>query len=188
MAETDWTPILKGIRYGDPDAWLDFWEHFHRPMRAIIARQFPRLQVSEGARDVVSEALLQIIRTVRAGASIVPSRLPGYVATACRRQAIHHLRGDNNLESLDYLSPDREPFSPEPSIESKLLSVDPLERLQKTIHRLRPSDRNLLLCLYEREESFQTLAQRDGTTVGNIRQRKRRALARLTDALNGWAA
>jgi RNA polymerase sigma factor (sigma-70 family) len=188
MAETDWTSILEGIRYGDSDAWLDFWEHFHRPMRAIIARQFPRLQVAEEARDVVAEALLQIIHTVRRGANIVPARLPGYVLTACRRQAIHELRHICRLESIESLPPKLKLISPEPSIESKLLSVDPLERLQKTIRRLRPSDRNLLLGLYEREESFKTLAQRDGTTVGNIRQRKRRALARLTDALNGWAA
>jgi RNA polymerase sigma factor (sigma-70 family) len=188
MAETDWTPILEGIRYGDSDAWLHFWEHFHRPMRAIIARQFPRLQVSEGARDVVSEALLQVIRNVRHGASIVPSRLPGYVTTTCRRTALLELRKARHLTSLDYLPPESEPLSPEQSIESRLASVAPLERLGWSMGRLLPSDRNIILGFYERDESLRQIATSYGTSVRYIQQKKHRAMRRLRIAYHGWAA
>jgi hypothetical protein len=106
MEGANFPALLDGLRRGDPKSWIEFDYCFHRPMLSAMARQFPSLQSSEAARDVVSTALQRIVRQVRHGAVIDPARLSGYVLTTCTREAIKEFRYRTRLLSLETCLPD----------------------------------------------------------------------------------
>jgi RNA polymerase sigma factor (sigma-70 family) len=179
MEGANWRVILDGLRDGDPESWVEFDAHFHRQMLSAMARQFPRLQSSEAARDVVSTALQKIVRQIRNGNTIDPVRLPGYVLTTCIREAIKEFCYRTRLLSLETCLPDCQLIYSDISAEDYIIRKEQVALLKRAMRRLLPSERQLLIGFYFRGESLKQLAAQRGASLGSIQVRKKRVLMRL---------
>jgi RNA polymerase sigma factor (sigma-70 family) len=185
MEGANFPALLDGLRRGDPKSWIEFDYCFHRQMLSAMARQFPSLQSSEAARDVVSTALQRIVRQVRHGAVIDPARLSGYVLTTCTREAIKEFRYRTRLLSLETCLPDCQLIYSDVSAEDRILQKEQSALLKRALKQLLPSERQLLIGFYFDGESLKQLAAQRGTSLGSIQVRKKRVLLRLRQVFRG---
>jgi DNA-directed RNA polymerase specialized sigma24 family protein len=73
-------------------------------------------------------------------------------------------------------------------MEDHILLKDQISCLRKAMKRLLPSERQLLTDFYFRGVSLLQLAAQRGTSIGSIKQRKRRGMLRLRQAFKAMGA
>ena len=155
----------------------------------LAARFAPRIRLyglrhlrdAEAAQDLVQEVLVTTLAALRAGRLAEPDRLASFVLGTCRMTVANLRRGERRRARLlgefgDALVPAPEPGPAAGSMLDR-------ERLAECLRRLSGRDRTVVVLTFYGERSGEEIARELGTTAGNVRVLRHRALARLHDCL-----
>jgi RNA polymerase sigma factor (sigma-70 family) len=134
----------------------------------------------ELAREVGQDVMLAVLCALRDGRLRDPDNLPGFVYGTARNQLQDRLRR-RAREKLDPLLPDFEPPHLDPTYED----AEQLARAHRAIDGLEPVDRRILLMTLVDGLKPQAIAQSLGLSGEVVRQRKTRAVRKLTEFING---
>jgi RNA polymerase sigma-70 factor (ECF subfamily) len=158
-----------------------------REVEAELCRRFaPRarlfglrhLRSEAAAVDLAQAVLLRVLEALRAGRLREPERLGAFVLSACRQGVVDAVRAERRRAAA------RERFAPElapapaelPYVAG--LGLD-LERLRGCVERLAARARTVVALSFYAERSGEEVAEELGTTPGNVRVIRHRALAQL---------
>jgi RNA polymerase sigma-70 factor, ECF subfamily len=140
-----------------------------------------RLRDQAAAQDLVQEVLVTTLEALRAGRIEQPERLASFVLGACRMTVANQRRGEQRRARL--LAQFAHDLAPSmPSSGSALLDRD---RLADCLEGLPTRDRTVVALTFYLEQSADEIARELGTSAGNVRVLRHRALARLHDCLEG---
>ena len=140
-----------------------------------------RLRDSAAAQDLVQEVLVTLLEALRAGRIQQPDRLASFVLGACRMTIANQRRGEQRrARLLAEFAQDLE-AAPGPAADSRL----DRDRLADCLGRLPARDRTVVALTFYAERSADEIARELGTSSGNVRVLRHRALGRLQDCLEG---
>ncbi|NKQ55064.1 sigma-70 family RNA polymerase sigma factor [Amycolatopsis sp. K13G38] len=175
MTETDIGELLTRALGGDQAAWRSLV----RGLSALvlhIARSY-RLGDAD-AHDICQNTWLTLAQ--RSSALRDPAKLPGWLATTARRQALRTI----SAARREIPSDGHDAVGPLPSPEHAVLSSERDRVLWRAVGTLPERDRTLIRLLATQPELTHTqLAQRIGVAPGTIGPLRRRTLDRLRRAL-----
>ncbi|HZO15430.1 MAG TPA: sigma-70 family RNA polymerase sigma factor [Polyangiaceae bacterium] len=135
------------------------------------------LRNAQSAADLTQLVLLSVIEALREGRIADPERLGAFVLSTCR-----HLVWDEN-RAVTRQTRLRETIGAEATAaEPTTASID-LLRLEQCVRELPRREQRVVLLTYGEEWSSERIAAELGTTAGNVRVLRHRALARLTDCM-----
>ena len=138
-----------------------------------------RLRDHAAAQDLVQEVLVTTLEALRRGRIEQPERLASFVLGACRMTVANQRRGEQRRARLlaqfaDDLAP------PSDSSGGSVLDRD---RLAECLEGLPIRDRTVVALTFYLERGAEDIARELGTSPGNVRVLRHRALARLHDCL-----
>ncbi|TNC28515.1 RNA polymerase sigma factor [Amycolatopsis alkalitolerans] len=175
MTEFDFGELLGRAAGGDETAW----RVLVRALSALvlgIARSY-RLGEAD-ALDVCQNTWLKLAQV--SGGLRDPARLPAWLATTARRQALHTLTASRR----EVPCVDQDPAEPERSAEHALLDAERDRVLWQAVERLPDRHRELIhLLAGDARLTHAELAVKLGIPPGSIGPLRRRALDRLRRAL-----
>jgi RNA polymerase sigma factor (sigma-70 family) len=169
--------LLIRARQGDQDAWSELVDRLS-PMVWSIARGF-RLDHAS-ATDVAQTVWLKLVDNLDRIED--PERLPGWMATTCRREALRVANQNKWTIPSDF-----EFDLPDPtySVESAVVEEEESAAVRKAFDSLDASDQLLLrLVVLEPSLSYQEISEITGRPVGSLGPTRARALTRLRQALD----
>ena len=155
----------------------EFCERYAARVERYARRQLRDAQV---ARDLTQSVLLEVIAAMRSGRIADPARLGGFVLATCRHLCWDENRGASRDKRLAQALGSDEPSIPE----SAVTEVDRL-RLEECVRRLPEREQKVVLLTYCEEAASDFIAEALGTTTGNVRVLRHRALARLAACVQG---
>jgi RNA polymerase sigma factor (sigma-70 family) len=139
------TDLVTRARNGDQRAWNDLVERY-APLVWSVCRKY---QLSRAdAEDVHQTVWLQLVRRLEAIRD--PAALPGWLATATRRECVRVLRAARRPHAAEYV-PDAETI-PDPrsrTVEQELLEAERHAALREALARLPPGCQRLIGKLIE---------------------------------------
>jgi RNA polymerase sigma factor (sigma-70 family) len=142
-----------------------------------------RLRSFADAEDVAQETIRRAIQALQAGRIEKPESLPSFLfQTAlhvCQRRYRSAGREVKALRRFGASSPESAPDDPLGS----LLSEERRAAVREALARLEPEDREILTLTYAEALRSAEIAGRLGTSEGNVRVRRHRALGRLARLL-----
>ena len=135
------------------------------------------LRDEQAAADLVQQALMIAIESVRAGKVREPEKLASFVLGICRMLVLEIRRGGKRRERLleQYLPPVS--TFPEPAPD--------LDRLAECLGGLAERERSVIVMTFYEEHRSETLAVALGLSNENIRVIRHRALGRLRKCMTG---
>lgn len=170
--------LLVKTRNGDREAWDALVEQMS-PLIWSITRNF-RLDHAT-AKDVAQTVWVRLIEN--RDRIVDPDRLPGWIATTCRREAMDALRRQRRAIPSD-LSFDVEDTGS--SVEQVVLDGEDHREVMTAFATLDESDQELLrLLTIEPALSYQEISEVTGRPVGSLGPTRARALERLRKAMEG---
>jgi RNA polymerase sigma-70 factor (ECF subfamily) len=140
-----------------------------------------RLRDHAAAQDLVQEVLMTTLQALRAGRIEEPDRLASFVLGACRMTVVNLRRGEQRRAQL--LAQFGDDLAPAPD-GSSVPRLDH-DRLGDCLAGLPPRDRAVVALTFYLDRSADEIARELGTSAGNVRVLRHRALARLHDCLEG---
>ena len=138
-----------------------------------------RLRNHAAAQDLVQEVLVTTLEALRAGRIEQPERLASFVLGACRMTVVNLRRGEQRRARL--LARFADDLAPAWS-SSGASTVDHA-RLADCLAGLPIRDRTVVALTFYMDRSAEEIARELGTSPGNVRVLRHRALARLHDCL-----
>lgn len=170
--------LLRRAESGDQSAWDALVERFGQ-MVWNVARSF-RLD-EPTAKDVSQTVWLKLIENVSRIED--PERLPGWLATTCRREAIRVSRLRQRTIPTDFefdLVDEAEP------LETLLIEDEENSRLIAAFRRLSEACRHLLrLLTVEPALSYEEISGITGRPIGSLGPTRARCIARLKAIMGG---
>jgi RNA polymerase sigma factor (sigma-70 family) len=169
--------LLTKAREGDQDAWNELVDRMS-PMVWSIARGF-RLDHA-AATDVAQTVWLKLIENLDRIED--PERLPGWMATTCRREALRVANQNKRTipSDFEFDLPDLTY-----SVESAVVEEADSAAVRSAFDTLDADDQLLLrLVILEPSLSYQEISQITGRPVGSLGPTRARALTRLRRALD----
>lgn len=163
------------------DAERAFCERYAPRVRRYAERH---LRDRDAASDLVQEVLVVALGAMRARRIEQPERLGSFVLTTCRHRVWDENRAAarrQRLAAAEGASPERVAAAP------PVLEIDAL-RLEKCARRLGAREQSVVLLSYCEDWSADRIAAALGTTAGNVRVIRHRALAHLAACLEGAEA
>jgi RNA polymerase sigma-70 factor (ECF subfamily) len=138
-----------------------------------------RLRDRAAAQDLVQDVLVTTIEALRAGRVQQPDRLASFVLGTCRMTVANQRRGERRRGQLlaqfaRDLVPAMEP----------LAGPAERDRLADCLGQLPDRDRTVVVLTFYAERGADDIAVELGTSAGNVRVIRHRALARLQDCLD----
>jgi len=132
------------------------------------------LREEDAARDLVQDVLLLVIEKLREGSVREPDRIGSFILGTCRMLADGRRRTERRREHLRtaYLTaPVVEPDEEAGGME--------LDRVESCMRRLAERERMVVLLTFYAEQPSDVVARTLGTSPGNVRVIRHRALERL---------
>ncbi len=139
-----------------------------------------RTQDRELANDVGQEVMMAVISALREGRVRDPDNLPGFVYGTARNQMQERLRR-RAKEKLDPILPGFDL----PHLDPPYEDAEQLERANRAIDALEPADRRILLMTLVDGLKPQAIARSLGLSGDVVRQRKVRAIKKVTEWIRG---
>lgn len=140
-----------------------------------------RLGDHAAAQDLVQEVLMTTLQALRAGRIEQPERLASFVLGACRLTVVNQRRGEQRrAQLLAQFAHDLAPVLDEAG--APRLDDD---RLTDCLAGLPVRDRTVVALTFYLDRSTDEIARELGTSAGNVRVLRHRALGRLRDCLEG---
>jgi RNA polymerase sigma factor (sigma-70 family) len=173
MANTGVGQLLQHAAAGDRDAWNSLVERYSRLVWSVV-RSFGMDDAT--AADVSQTVWLRLVE--HAGRIRDPERLPGWLATTARREALRVIRGQRRQQPAEFVADMADPSMPLPD---ELLLDDELTRTVFTAFRdLSASCQQLLrLLTAEPRLDYVTIAGLINRPVGSIGPTRARCLSQL---------
>lgn len=161
---------VSASRGADREAEAELCRRFAPRIRLYGLR---RLGGEAGAADLVQDVLVVVLDRLRRGALREPERLGSFVLGTCRHAVRDRRRGAARREALlGRFGGDLAPAEAAPAT----LDVD---RLDRCLEGLPARERAVLQLTFYAERSGEEIARELGTTTGNVRVVRHRAVARL---------
>jgi RNA polymerase sigma factor (sigma-70 family) len=169
--------LLIKARDGDQDAWSELVDRMS-PMVWSIARGFQLDHAT--ATDVAQTVWLKLVDNLDRIDD--PERLPGWMATTCRREALRVADARKRVipSEFEFDLPD-----PTYSVESAVVEEEEVAAVRNAFDSLDADDQLLLrLVVLEPSLSYQEISQITGRPIGSLGPTRARALNRLRRALD----
>ncbi len=171
-----WSPLVEGVRAGDPKAMEELYGLFSKGIRFYLCRQLGPQDLDDRVHDV----FLTITQAIQSGELREPERLMGYVRTVVRRQVaaridanVHARRRQASLEDGIVLR-DHAPDPERLAIERQ--NVDVALRILNSIAK---RDREVLVRFYLNEQPAEQICSEMELSETQFRLIKSRAKARF---------
>lgn len=160
----------------------------HAPeAEAEVCRRFaPRIRLyglkhlrdEERARDLVQAVLVAVIEAMRAGRVEEPEHFDRFVLGVCRHVATRAWQREARMQPSDAVD-----------LGAVMPAMDALDipALMSCIEKLEDRARTVLHLSFYRDKSADEIAGALGTSAGNVRVVRHRAMAQLRDCLGGAA-
>jgi RNA polymerase sigma-70 factor, ECF subfamily len=157
-------------------------QQFRERLRLFALR---RLRDGAAAEDVAQETLRRVLEAYRAGRIQNPTALPAFVFQTAQNICLQHFRSAKREgRALQRLHGDAPPDVEIHPLAS-LISEERRASVREALAGLSAADRELLRMLYYEGQASGAVAQRLGVSLGALRVRKHRVLARLAEILKG---
>ena len=174
LAEDDGR-LVQAIVEGDREAECEFAVRYSRPIRAML---LARTRNPDLAADLVQDALIEALCSLRRGLLRDPAKLTSFVVAVARNVMNSHFRGAVRCpESLEF--PDNLPDLS--SVSSHLEDQERQTLALNAIASLEPLDREILQMTLIDGLKPGVIAQRLRLNPDVVRQRKLRATRRVID-------
>jgi RNA polymerase sigma factor (sigma-70 family) len=173
--DPDWKKIAARIREGDSSAEEEVAGWFARPVRAYALAGTGETRIAD---EITQETLIAVLCSLRDGRVQQPSQLPSFVLGTTRNLVNDHLRA-RAREKLGPLEPGQEPSRPAREHES----FERIHAARQAIARLEPHERAVLMLSLVEDLGPEQIGRRLGLSADAVRQRKSRALRRLSEML-----
>lgn len=178
IAQTTHGELLKSAAAGDQTAWNALVDQFGQ-MVWSIARSF-RLDDAT-AKDVSQTVWLRLVENLDKISD--PERLPGWLATTCRREALRVVRLRDRTVPSDF-EYDIEDESP--SMETMLIEDEETREVVAAFHTLADDCRQLLrLLTVEPALTYEEISELIDRPVGSLGPTRARCIERLRSAMGG---
>ncbi len=129
------------------------------------------------ARDLAQDVLMRVIERLRAGEVREPHRIGSFILGTARLMARDETRRGRRDEALaDRMAAE---------CEAATAAREPVdvERLSECLMELSERERTVVLMTFVSEESASAIAEAVGTTAGNVRVIRHRAVAKLAELM-----
>jgi RNA polymerase sigma-70 factor (ECF subfamily) len=181
MPEADHQTLVREVARGGASG--------HEAEAEICRRFAPRIRLyglrhlrsEDRAADLVQLVLLTTLEAVRASAVENPAHLDRFVLGTCRNAAIRMREGDARVD----LRPSGEIDLGAIELDVETIAVDALFRCFAALDE-RP--RIVVQLTFHEDRSAEEIASALGTTPGNVRVLRHRAIAQLRECLDGKEA
>ena len=171
-----WSPLVEGVRAGDPAALEELYALFSKGIRFYLCRQLGPQDLDDRVHDV----FLTIAQAIQSGELREPERLMGYVRTVVRRQVaaridanVHARRRQTSLEDGIVLRD----HSPDP--ERLAIRSENVEVALRILNSIARRDREVLVRFYLDEQPAEQICREMNLTETQFRLIKSRAKARF---------
>jgi RNA polymerase sigma factor (sigma-70 family) len=169
--------LVEAAREGDQRAWEELVQ-LYMPLVLSVTRRY-RLEAADTA-DVSQTLWLRLVEHLDEIRE--PQRLPGWIATTVRNEAMRVLRTRGRTVSVDPQDGVglESAAGVEPSVDEDLLRRERHKALRDGLVELRPAHRELLVLLSaDPPPSYDQISERLGIPRGSIGPTRSRALAEL---------
>ena len=168
----DFSALVDRARSGDGDAWRQIVDG----LQGVVWRTVSGFGLSsEDRKDVFAAAFFRLFErldTIRE-----PHKLPGWIATTTRNEALTLVRARQRLEPRDSLGHDDADAT---AVDQSLLDTELAEALRRALNRLAPACRQLLeLLTADPALSYDEIAAVLEMPRGSIGPSRQRCLDRL---------
>lgn len=159
---------------GDPSAEDELCRRFSRRIHLYGLRH---LRDEASAADLVQQVLMLTIEKLRAGQVREPQRIGSFVLGTARMVAHQRRRQANKQDEL--------PQRLGPEFASRFVPADPLDsaRLEACMARLPARERSVVMLTYYGDQDAGQIANALGTSAGNVRVIRHRAVRALGTCL-----
>jgi RNA polymerase sigma factor (sigma-70 family) len=173
--------LLIRARDGDQRAWAELVERMS-PLVWSVTRSFRLDQAT--ATDVAQTVWLRLVE--QADSIRDPERLPGWLATTCRREAMHTIDKSKRAIPSEF---ERDVPDLTISVESSIVEKEEHQALRVAFDTLSEDDQQLLrLMVIEPPLTYEEISEVIGRPVGSLGPTRARALERLRRAMEDGPA
>lgn len=178
IAQTTHGELLKNAAAGDQTAWNALVDQFGQ-MVWSIARSF-RLDDAT-AKDVSQTVWLRLVENLDKIHD--PERLPGWLATTCRREAMRLVKLRERSVPTDF---EYDVEDESPPMEAMLIEDEEIREVVAAFHTLSDECRQLLrLLTVEPALSYEEISEVVDRPVGSLGPTRSRCIERLKSAMGG---
>lgn len=168
--------LLERAREGDQAAWTELVDAMS-PVIWSIVRSF-RLDHAT-AKDVAQTVWMKVLENLDRIED--PNRLPGWISTTCRREAMAVKNRLTRMTPTDFEFDLADESAP---VEDRVVDIEEQAQVMSALESLNQSDRELLhLLVVEPPMSYAEIAEITGRPVGSLGPTRARALDRLRNAM-----
>lgn len=158
--------------------------------RLMYAQAYQVAWVREDAEDIVSTAIVQLMKHITVLRGLECNNLRAYLVVTVRNAAYTHARRNALAQSRVSAAPlETIAEKPEQGVEARVVSRDSIQRLQQQIASLPPQERTVMDMRYFQHFEPEEIAQHMGIKPVSVRallSRGRRRLAKILQEGGGW--
>lgn len=180
--------LLERARAGDQAALEALFARYLQPLRRWARGRLPRwARDMSDTQDLVQETLLQTFKRIDAFDARGPGALQAYLRQALMNRVRDELRRFDRRGPTDSVDPAL-PAGGESPLE-EAIGRQNVERYERALARLRPTDREMIIARVELGCSYEQLAESLGKpTAAAARKAAQRALLRLATEIKRESA
>jgi len=173
--ELDPSRCVQAIRQGSPEWETELALYFQPRIHFYASRALPNNRPA--AEDVVQDTLWAAIKALREGRLNEPANLASFIYAIARHRVmdVHRGQARNRTETMP------EGFEPAALPDAASASAERDRIAGQAIGELEPMDREVLNLVLVRGLNHAQIAQQLSVTIAAVRQRKCRALRRVTE-------
>jgi RNA polymerase sigma-70 factor (ECF subfamily) len=171
--------LAERILAGDRNAESELVEFFGPRVFAILCA---RTQDREASRDLLHDALIGILKALRQGELRDAGKLPAFIASVARNIAHTHLRGRARARLSQ---PIEEDDAASPSHGDAFEAAERQTQVRQALLQLDRTDREILTRILADGQKLAAIAGSLGMSQEAVRQRKSRALKKVTEIVKG---
>ena len=173
--ELDPSRCVQAIRQGSPEWETELALYFQPRIHFYASRALPNNRPA--AEDVVQDTLWAAIKALREGRLNEPANLASFIYAIARHRVmdVHRGQARNRTETMP------EGFEPAALPDAASASAERDRIAGQAIGELEPLDREVLNLVLVRGLNHAQIAQQLSVTIAAVRQRKCRALRRVTE-------
>ncbi len=171
--------LAERIFAGDRNAEAELADLYGPRVFAILCA---RTQDREASRDLLHDALIGILKALRQGELRDAEKLPAFVAAVARNIAHTHLRGRTRARLSQ---PIEEAQLASPSHGVAFEAAEREAQVRQALLQLDKTDREILLRILADGQKLAAIARSLGMSQEAVRQRKSRALKKVTEIVKG---
>lgn len=180
--------LFKSVRRGDRTAWSELLERYLPLVRAIAHGYRLNNADVDDVSQTVCLRLVEHVHRIRK-----PDALPGWIATAARRECLRLVRHCSRVIPIEHLDDagSSDVSDNHRDIDANLLDLELAWVLYTGLNQLPANQRELLLLLsHEQPRSYREIGEMLAMPIGSIGPTRSRGLARLkaTPALHDYVA